>query len=243
MAYATRSNYYKRSFTEYEVEACKRDAAKRAQGCDECSQTEYEVEAYNWDVADAHIFTAAPGAPAAKIEPRAVLDAEMAALAAEIAAAISASKPKTKRSAELDAVKHAQGCNECSPAAKIEPRAVLDAEMAALAAEIAAAISASKPKTKRSAELDAAKHAQGCNECSPAAKIERRAVLDAEIPALEAEIAAAKSKQADALAAKDAEITELMVEIAAAKSKRNNKLAAMDAEIAALEAELAANRS
>lgn len=76
-----------------------------------------------------------------------------------------------------------------------------------------------------------------------AAKIERRAELDAEIPALEAEIAAAKTKHADALAAKDAEITELMVEIAAAKSKRNNKLAAMDAEIAALEAELAANRS
>ena len=187
----TGSNYYKRSFTEYEVEACKRDAAKRAQGCDECSQTEYEVEAYNWDVADAHIFTAAPGAPAAKIEPRAVLDAEMAALAAEIAAAISASKPKTKPSAELDAAKHAQGCNECSPAAKIEPRAVLDAE----------------------------------------------------IPALEAEIAAAKTKHADALAAKDAEITALMVEIASAKTKRNNKLAAMDAEIAALEAELAANRS
>ena len=115
---------------------------------------------------------------------------------------------------------------------------------------------------------DAAKLAQGCNECSltgnevnsydqqsetyshiftaaPAmsAKIERRAVLDAEIPALEAEIATAKTKHADALAAKDAEITALMVEIAAAKSKRNNKLAAMDAEIAALEAELAANRS
>ena len=183
----TGSNYYKRSFTEYEVEACNRDAVKRAQGCDECSQTEYEVEAYNWDVADAHIFTAAPSAPAAKIEPRAVLDAEMAALAAEIAAAISASKPKTKRSAELDAAKHAQGCNECSPAAKIEPRAVLDAE----------------------------------------------------ISALEAGIAAAKTKQADALAAKDAEITALMEEIAAAKSKRNIKLAAMDAEIAALEAGLA----
>ena len=183
----TGSNYYKRSFTEYEVEACKRDAVKRTQGCDECSQTEYEVEAYNWDVADAHIFTAAPGAPAAKIEPRAVLDAEMAALAAVIAAAISASKPKTKRSAELDA----------------------------------------------------AKHAQGCNECSPAAKFERRAELDAEIPALEAGIAAAKTKQADALAAKDALITALMEEIAAAKSKRNIKLAAMDAEIAALEAGLA----
>ena len=218
----TRSNYYKRSFTEYEVEACKRDAAKRAQGCNECSQTEYEVEAYNWDVADAHIFTAAPGAPAAKIEPRAVLDAEMAALAAEIAAAISASKPKTKRSAELDAAKHAQGRNECSPAAKIEPRAVLDAEMAALAAEIDAAISASKPKTKQADAL---------------------AAKDAEITALMEEIAAAKSKRNNKLAAMDAEITALEAEIAAAKSNRNHKLAAMDAEIAALEAELAASRS
>ena len=185
---ATGSNYYKRSFTEYEVKANERDAAKRAQGCNECSLTEDEVNAYERD---------------------------------QFYAAVAAKN-------EHD---------------YIEPRAVLDAEMAALAAEIDAAISASKPKTKRSAELDAAKHAQGCNECSPAAKIERRAVLDAEIPALEAEIAAAKSKQADALAAKDAEITELMVEIAAAKSKRNNKLAAMDAEITALEAELAANRS
>ena len=117
-------------------------------------------------------------------------------------------------------------------------------------------------------ERDAAKRAQGCNECSltgnevnsydqqsetyshiftaataMAAKIERRAELDAEIPALEAEIAAAKSKHADALAAKDAEITALMVEIAAAKSKRNIKLAAMDAEIATLEADLAASKT
>ena len=92
-------------------------------------------------------------------------------------------------------------------------------------------------------ERDAAKHAQGCNECSPAAKIERRAVLDAEIPALEAEIVAAKTKQADALAAKDAEITALMEEIAAAKSKRNITLAVMDAEIAALEAELSASKT
>ena len=120
-------------------------------------------------------------------------------------------------------------------------------------------------------ERDAAKHAQKCNddECSrtedevnpydqqsetyshiftaapgaPAAKIERRAELDAEIAGLEAEIAAAKTKHADTLAAKDAEIAAIMVEIAAAKTKRNNKLAAMDAEIAALEAELAAHRS
>ena len=137
---ATGSNYYKRSFTEYEVEACKRDAAKRAQGCNECSQTEYEVNPYDQQSETySHIFTAAPGAPAAKIE--------------------------------------------------------------------------------------------------------RRAELDAEIPALEAEIATAKTKHADALAAKDAEITALMVEIATAKTKRNHKLAAMDAEIAALEAELAASKT
>lgn len=84
----TGSNYYKRSLTEYEVEACKRDAAKRAQGCNECSLTEYEVEACKRDVADAHTFTAAT-AMAAKIERRAVLDAEITALEAEIAAAIT----------------------------------------------------------------------------------------------------------------------------------------------------------
>lgn len=136
----TGSNYYKRSFTEYEIEANERDAAKRAQGCDECSLMEHEVHSYDQQSETySHIFTAAPGAPAAKIE--------------------------------------------------------------------------------------------------------RRAELDAEISALEADIAAAKTKHADALAAKDAEITALMVEIAAAKSKRNNKLAAMDAEIAALEAELAASKT
>jgi len=140
MADATGSNYYKRSFTEYEVEACKRDAAKRAQGCDECSLMEHEVHSYDQQSETySHIFTAAPGAPAAKIE--------------------------------------------------------------------------------------------------------RRAELDAEISALEADIAAAKTNRTDALTAKDAEITELMVQIAEAKSNRNNKLAAMDAEITALEAELAANRS
>lgn len=85
MADATGSNYYKRSLTEYEVEACKRDAAKRAQGCNECSLTEYEVEACKRDVADAHTFTAAT-AMAAKIERRAELDAEITALEAEIAA-------------------------------------------------------------------------------------------------------------------------------------------------------------
>ena len=85
MADATGSNYYKRSLTEYEVEACKRDAAKHAQGRDECSQTEYEVEACKRDVADALIFTAAT-AMAAKIERRAELDAEIPALEAELAA-------------------------------------------------------------------------------------------------------------------------------------------------------------
>ena len=129
---------YVHAFTENEVAANERDAAKHAQGRDECSLTEYEVEACKRDVADAHTFTAAT---------------------------------------------------------------------------------------------------------AMAAKIERRAELDAEIPALEAEIAAAKTKHADALATKDAEITALMVEIAAAKTKRNHKLAAMDAEIAALEAELAASKT
>ena len=130
---------YVHTHTEYEVEANERDAAKRAQGYNECSLTEYDVNPYDQQSETySHIFTAAPGAPAAKIE--------------------------------------------------------------------------------------------------------RRAALDAEIAGLEAEIAAVKTKHADTLAAKDAEITELMVEIAAAKTKRNNKLAGMDAEIAALEAEIAAHR-
>ena len=133
---ATGSNYYKRSLTEYEVEACKRDAAKRAQGCDECSLTEDEVNAYERD---------------------------------QFYAAVAAKN-------EHD---------------YIERRAELDAEIPALEAEIAAATEA---KTKRSAELDA-------------------------------------------------EITALMVEIATAKTKRNHKLAAMDAEIAALEAEIAASKT
>jgi hypothetical protein len=68
----------------------------------------------------------------------------------------------------------------------------------------------------------------------------RRDELDAEIAALEAEIAASKTKHADALAAKDAEITALMEEIAASKTKRNNQRAALEAEITALEAGLAA---
>ena len=71
---ATGSNYYKRSFTEYEVEACKRDAAKQDKDIWRWSLTEYEVEACKRDVADAHTFTAAT-AMAAKIERRAELDA------------------------------------------------------------------------------------------------------------------------------------------------------------------------
>ena len=130
---------YVHALTEYEIEACNRDAAKLAQGCNECSQTEDEVNPYDQQSETySHIFTAAPGAPAAKIE--------------------------------------------------------------------------------------------------------RRAALEAEITGLEAEIAAAKTKHADTLAAKDAEIIALMVEIAAAKTNRNIKLAAMDAEIVALEAEIAAHR-
>ena len=80
-------------------------------------------------------------------------------------------------------------------------------------------------------ERDAAKRAQECAES------------DAEIQSLEAEIAAVKQRNADALAGKNAEITALESEIAAAKTKRNHKLAAMDAEIAALEAELAAAKT
>lgn len=130
---------YVHALTEYEIEACNRDVAKLAQGCNECSQTEDEVNPYDQQSETySHIFTAAPGAPAAKIERRAALDAEIAGLEAEIAAATDA-------------------------------------------------------KIKRHAELDA-------------------------------------------------EITAIMVEIVTAKTKRNNKLAAIDAEIAALEAELAAHR-
>ena len=130
---------YVHALTEYEIEACNRDAAKLAQGCNECSLTEYEVNSYDQQsVTYSHIFTAAPGAPAAKIERRAELDAEITGLEAEI---VTAKKAQIKRRAELDA-----------------------------------------------------------------------------------------------------ETTALMVEIAAAKTKRNNKLAGMDAEIAALEAELAAHR-
>ena len=83
----TGSNYYKRSFTEYEVEVCKRDAAKLAQGCNECSLTSNEVNPYDQQSETySHIFTAAPGATAAKLDRRAELDAEIPALEAELAA-------------------------------------------------------------------------------------------------------------------------------------------------------------
>ncbi len=147
----TGSNYYKRSFTEYEVKANERDAAKRAQGCNECSLTEDEVNAYERD------------------------------------------------------------------------------------------------------QFYAAVAAKNEHDYKLAAKIERRAELDAEIPALEAEIATAKTEHTDeVLVVKDAEIialitlmaeNALMAEIAAAKTKRNITLAVMDAEIAALEAELAASKT
>ena len=106
-------------FTENEVAANDRDAAKHSQKCNdyECSLTEYEVEACKRDVADAHTFTAAT-AMAAKIERRAELDAEITALMAEIAAA------KTKRTEA--STKHA------------DARAAMDAEIAALEAELAA---------------------------------------------------------------------------------------------------------
>ena len=112
MAEAESVTGYVHALTEYEIEACNRDAAKLAQGCNECSLTEYEVNSYDQQsVTYSHIFTAAPGAPAAKIERRAELDAETTALMVEIAAA------KTTRNNNL---------------------AAMDAEIAALEAQIAA---------------------------------------------------------------------------------------------------------
>jgi hypothetical protein len=112
MAEAESVTGYVHALTEYEIEACNRDAAKLAQGCSECSLTEYEINPYDQQSETySHIFTAAPGAPAAKIERRAELDAETTALMVEIAAA------KTKRNNKL---------------------AAMDAEIAALEAQIAA---------------------------------------------------------------------------------------------------------
>lgn len=92
-------------------------------------------------------------------------------------------------------------------------------------------------------ERDHAKHAQKCNddECSQTEyEIEacKRDVADAHTFTA----ATAMAAKIDRRAALDAEITALEAEIAAAKTKHNNKLAAMDAEIAALEAELVAHR-
>ena len=114
MAEAESVTGYVHALTEYEIEACNRDAAKLAQKCndDECSLTEYEINPYDQQSETySHIFTAAPGAPAAKIERRAELDAETTALMVEIAAA------KTKRNNKL---------------------AAMDAEIVALEAQIAA---------------------------------------------------------------------------------------------------------
>ena len=103
---------YVHAFTENEIAANERDAAKYAQGCNECSQTEDEVNPYDQQSETySHIFAAAPGAPAAKIERRAALDAEITALMVEIATA------KTKRNNKL---------------------AAMDAEITALEAELAA---------------------------------------------------------------------------------------------------------
>ena len=102
---------YVHAFTENEVAANERDAAKRAQKCNECSQTEYDVNPYDQQSETySHIFTAAT-AMAAKIERRTELDAEITGLEAEIATA------KTKHADTL--------------AAKYAEIAALEAEIAA----------------------------------------------------------------------------------------------------------------
>jgi hypothetical protein len=130
---------YVHAFTENEIAANERDAAKRAQGCndDECSRTEYEVNPYDQQSETySHIFTAAPGAPAAKIERRAALDAEIPALEAEI---VTAKEAQTKRSAELDAEIAALMVEIAAAKTKRNIKlAGMDAEIAALEAEIAA---------------------------------------------------------------------------------------------------------
>ena len=128
---------YVHAFTENEIAANERDAAKRAQGCNECSQTEDEVNPYDQQSETySHIFTAAPSASAAKIERRAALDAEIPALQAEIAAATEA---KTKRSAELDAEIAALMVEIATAKTKRNNKlAAMDAEITALEAELAA---------------------------------------------------------------------------------------------------------
>ena len=145
----TGTNYYKRSLTEYEVEACKRDAAKRAEGCNDCSLTEYDVNPYDQQSETySHIFTAAPGAPAAKIErPAHELYAEITALEAEIAAAQTEASTKH---ADAIAVKDAEITALMVEIAAAKTKrnnklAAMDAEIAALEAELAA--SKTKPNT------------------------------------------------------------------------------------------------
>lgn len=129
---------YVHALTEYEIEACNRDAAKLAQKCndDECSQTEDEVNPYDQQSETySHIFTAAP-AMSAKIERRAALDAEITGLEAEI---VTAAEAKTKRCAELDAEITALMVEIAAAKTKRNNKlAAMDAEIAALESEIAA---------------------------------------------------------------------------------------------------------
>ena len=144
---------------------------------------------------------------------------------------------------ERDHAKRAQGCNECS---------LTEYEVEACKRDVAdahtfTAANAMAAKIERRAELDAEITALmveiGSMDGVAGAPRNCHAVLDAEMPALESEIVTATEAKTKRSAELDAEITALMVEIAEAKSKRNNKLAAMDAEITALEAELAAHRA
>ena len=126
----TGSNYYKRSLTEYEVEACKRDATKLAEGCNECSLTSNDVNPYDQQSETySHIFTAAPGAPAAKIERRAELDAEIAAAKTNRIDSLAAKDAEiTALMVEIAAAKTKRNIT----------LAVMDAEITALEAELAA---------------------------------------------------------------------------------------------------------
>jgi hypothetical protein len=190
----TGSNYYKRSLTEYEVEACKRDAAKQ--------DKEDEVNAYERDQ-----FYAAVAAKnehehdhtlAAKIERRAALDAEIQANVANDCSGMewmNRLAVQTKRRAELDAEIPALEAEIVTAKTKrIDSLAAKYAEITALEAEIAAA------KTKHADAL---------------------AAKDAEITELMVEIAAAKTKRNIKLAAMDAEIAALEAELAASKTKPN----------------------
>ena len=127
---------YVHAFTENEVAANERDAAKRAQKCNECSQTEYDVNPYDQQSETySHIFTAATEM-AAKIERRTDLDAEITGLEAEIATA------KTNHADTL-AAKYAEIAALMVEIAAAKTKrnnklAGMDAEIAALEAELAA---------------------------------------------------------------------------------------------------------